>query len=63
MLGSKNNAEYILEALESEVAHIPGGRDRAGRPLIVVNVPPGEPPPSVKTNLETVLKYYLSIFR
>ncbi|KOC67436.1 SEC14 domain and spectrin repeat-containing protein 1 [Habropoda laboriosa] len=51
----------ILEALESKLAYIPGGRDREGRPLIVVNVP-SELQPTTKPRLETLIAYFLSIF-
>lgn len=63
MSSAKRDAIQILPALESEVAHIPGGRDREGRPLIVVSVPPGEPSPSAKSSLDSLLRYYSSIFR
>nr|XP_033332552.1 uncharacterized protein LOC117223969 isoform X8 [Megalopta genalis] len=51
----------ILEALESNLAYIPGGRDREGRPLIVVNVP-SELQPNTKPRLESLVAYFLSIF-
>ncbi|XP_043261539.1 uncharacterized protein LOC122402644 [Colletes gigas] len=51
----------ILEALESKLAYIPGGRDREGRPLVVVNVP-SEPQPTTKPRLESLVAYFLSIF-
>ncbi|XP_015434391.1 PREDICTED: SEC14 domain and spectrin repeat-containing protein 1-B [Dufourea novaeangliae] len=51
----------ILEALESNLACIPGGRDRDGRPLIVVNVP-SELQPSTKPRLESLIAYFLAIF-
>ncbi|XP_076384943.1 uncharacterized protein LOC117223969 isoform X3 [Megalopta genalis] len=51
----------ILEALESNLANIPGGRDREGRPLIVVNVP-SELQPNTKPRLESLVAYFLSIF-
>ncbi|XP_043525685.1 uncharacterized protein LOC122536948 isoform X5 [Frieseomelitta varia] len=51
----------ILEALESKLAYIPGGCDREGRPLIVVNVP-SELQPTTKPRLEAVIAYFLSIF-
>ncbi|XP_020293894.1 SEC14 domain and spectrin repeat-containing protein 1-B [Pseudomyrmex gracilis] len=51
----------ILEVLESKLAYIPGGRDRDGRPLIVINVPP-ELDPSTKPKLESVISYFMSIF-
>lgn len=52
----------ILEALESKLAYIPGGRDREGRPLMVVNVP-SELQPTTKPRLEVLIAYFLSIFR
>ncbi|OAD58516.1 SEC14 domain and spectrin repeat-containing protein 1 [Eufriesea mexicana] len=52
----------ILEALESKLAYIPGGRDREGRPLTVVNVP-SELQPTTKPRLEALIAYFLSIFR
>lgn len=52
----------ILEALESKLAYIPGGRDRDGRPLIVISVPP-ELDPTTKPKLESLILYFLSIFR
>ncbi|XP_076636076.1 uncharacterized protein LOC143349064 isoform X2 [Colletes latitarsis] len=51
----------ILEALESKLAYIPGGRDREGRPLVVVNVP-SELQPTTKPRLESLVAYFLSIF-
>ncbi|KAM0731550.1 SEC14 domain and spectrin repeat-containing protein 1 [Formica fusca] len=51
----------ILEALESKLAYIPGGRDRDGRPLIVISVPP-ELDPTTKPKLESLILYFLSIF-
>ncbi|CAD1476297.1 unnamed protein product [Heterotrigona itama] len=51
----------ILEALESKLAYIPGGCDREGRPLIVVNVP-SELQPTTKPRLEALIAYFLSIF-
>ncbi|XP_054013283.1 titin isoform X3 [Hylaeus anthracinus] len=51
----------ILEALESKLAYIPGGRDPEGRPLIVVNVP-SELQPTTKPRLECLFAYFLSIF-
>lgn len=55
-------AADVLEALESKLAYIPGGRDRDGRPLIVINVPP-ELDPTTKPKLESLILYFLSIFR
>ncbi|XP_017882397.2 SEC14 domain and spectrin repeat-containing protein 1-B, partial [Ceratina calcarata] len=51
----------ILEALESKLAYVPGGRDREGRPLIVVDVP-SELQPTTKPRLEVLIAYFLSIF-
>ena len=56
-------AVNILETLESGLAYLPGGRDREGRPLVVVNVPPDDPAFSTKSKLEILLEYYLSIYR
>lgn len=55
-------AADILEALESKLAYIPSGRDRDGRPLIVINVPP-ELDPTTKPKLESLILYFVSIFR
>lgn len=52
----------VLAALESKLAYLPGGRDREGRPLIVVNVP-SELQPTTKPRLESIILYFLSIFR
>lgn len=52
----------ILEALDSGLVYLPGGRDREGRPLIVVNIP-SEPQPTTKTTLESLLRYFMKIFR
>ncbi|KAL6255449.1 hypothetical protein P5V15_013784 [Pogonomyrmex californicus] len=54
-------AADILEALESKLAYVPGGRDRDGRPLIVINVPP-EFDPTTKSKLESLILYFISIF-
>lgn len=51
----------VLEALQSRLVYLPGGRDREGRPLIVVNVPL-ESQPNTKPTLETLLRYYINIF-
>lgn len=55
-------AADILEDLESKLAYIPGGRDHDGRPLIVINVPP-EFDPTTKSKLESLIIYFISIFR
>lgn len=52
----------ILEALELKLAYIPGSRDREGRPVIVIDVPP-ELDPTIKSKLETLISYFTSIFR
>lgn len=52
----------ILEALESRLVCVPGGRDRDGRPLIIISVPP-ELDPTTKPKLESLILYLLSIFR
>ncbi|XP_072764140.1 uncharacterized protein [Anoplolepis gracilipes] len=54
-------AADILEALESKLTYIPGGRDRDGRPLIVISVPP-ELDPTTKPKLESLILYFISIF-
>ncbi|XP_019884311.1 titin isoform X6 [Camponotus floridanus] len=54
-------ATDILEALESKLAYIPGGRDRDERPLIVISVPP-ELDPTTKPKLESLILYFISIF-
>ncbi|XP_067210497.1 uncharacterized protein zormin isoform X3 [Linepithema humile] len=54
-------AEDILEALESKLAYVPGGRDRDGRPLIVISVP-SELDPTTKPKLESLILYFISIF-
>ncbi|XP_076385572.1 uncharacterized protein LOC105662897 isoform X4 [Megachile rotundata] len=54
-------AVEILEALESKLAYVPGGRDPEGRPLIVVNVP-SELQPNTKPWLEALIAYFLSTF-
>ncbi|XP_046833263.1 uncharacterized protein LOC124430549 isoform X3 [Vespa crabro] len=54
-------AADVLVALESKLAYLPGGRDREGRPLIVVNVP-SELQPTTKPRLESIILYFLSIF-
>ncbi|XP_015607040.1 titin isoform X3 [Cephus cinctus] len=58
---SRLEAVDILEALESKLVYLPGGRDREGRSLVIVNVP-GEPLPTTKSRLELLIKYLISIF-
>lgn len=55
-------AADILEDLESKLAYIPGGRDHDGRPLIIINVP-AEFDPTTKSKLESLILYFISIFR
>lgn len=55
-------AADILEDLESKLAYVPGGRDHDGRPLIVINVP-SEFDPTTKSKLESLIIYFISIFR
>lgn len=55
-------ADSIFETLESKLAYIPGGHDRDGRPLIVINIP-AELDPTTKPKLESLISYFLSIFR
>lgn len=52
----------MLDALESRVAVLPGGRDKEKRPFIVVQAPVENCPWS-KDHLDEVLKYFNSIFR
>lgn len=55
-------AADILEYLESKLAYVPGGRDHDGRPLIVISVPP-EFDATTKSKLESLILYFISIFR
>jgi len=55
-------AADILEDLESKLAYVPGGRDHYGRPLIVISVPL-EFDSTIKTKLESLILYFISIFR
>lgn len=57
-----SKAADILEDLESKFAYIPGGRDHDGRPLIVISVPP-EFNSTTKSKLESLILYFISIFR
>ncbi|OXU25614.1 hypothetical protein TSAR_004154 [Trichomalopsis sarcophagae] len=61
-VSSKYEAANILEALESEIAYVPGGRDRENRALIVLDIPAGEPLPITRKNLELLIDYFLGIF-
>ncbi|XP_046754019.1 uncharacterized protein LOC124416756 isoform X6 [Diprion similis] len=51
----------FLEALDSRLVYLPGGHDREGRPLIVVNMP-SEPQSGTKSLLEKLLRYFIEIF-
>ena len=64
MSGRELKAVDVLEALEAKLAYLPGGRDREGRPILVVNVPI-EPQDcsTTKSKLERLMEYLLSIFR
>ncbi|XP_031789486.1 uncharacterized protein LOC100679567 isoform X4 [Nasonia vitripennis] len=61
-VSSRYEAVNILEALESEIAYVPGGRDRENRALIVLDIPAGEPLPITRKNLELLIDYFLDIF-
>lgn len=61
--GRPHEAVGILEALESEVACVPGGRDRENRPLILLDIPAGEAPAITPADLNSLIDYFLSIFR
>ncbi|XP_065086480.1 SEC14 domain and spectrin repeat-containing protein 1-B [Ochlerotatus camptorhynchus] len=50
----------VLNALNTQTAYIPGGRDRDGHPLIVIPVPFYDNLPWMKGFLETTVKYLLS---
>lgn len=64
MSGREFEAVDVLEALESKLAYLPGGRDREGRAILVVNVP-AEPQylSTTKAKLERLMEYLLSIFK
>jgi hypothetical protein len=55
-------AAGILGALQTRSATLPGGRDIEGRPLVLVSVP-AETQPWNKDYLDTVLRYFLFVFR
>jgi hypothetical protein len=55
-------AADILGALQARTATLPGGRDVEGRPLLLVPVP-SETQLCNKDHLDTVLRYFLCIFR
>ncbi|XP_058459969.1 SEC14 domain and spectrin repeat-containing protein 1-B [Malaya genurostris] len=50
----------VLNALNTQTAYLPGGRDRDGHPLIVIPVPFYDNLPWMKGFLETTVKYILS---
>lgn len=52
----------VLNALQCQPAYFPGGRDRDGRPLILIPVP-SELQPWTKRYLEIAIKYLLSTLR
>jgi hypothetical protein len=56
------DAADILGVLQAQIAILPGGRDIEGRPLLLVSLP-SETQPWNKDHLDTVLRYFLSIFR
>lgn len=53
----------VLNALNTQTAYIPGGRDRDGHPLIVIPVPFYDNLPWMKGFLETTVKYLLASLR
>uniref|UniRef100_A0A182NH74 SESTD1-like spectrin repeats region domain-containing protein n=1 Tax=Anopheles dirus TaxID=7168 RepID=A0A182NH74_9DIPT len=50
----------VLNALNTQTAYMPGGRDRDGHPLIVIPVPFYDNLPWMKGFLETTVKYLLA---
>ncbi|KAH0535742.1 hypothetical protein KQX54_018708 [Cotesia glomerata] len=53
----------VRETLDSKLAYLPGGRDREGKPILVVDVPIYSSDESVADNkLEKLLAYLLSTF-
>ncbi|XP_058831727.1 titin isoform X6 [Topomyia yanbarensis] len=50
----------VLNALNTQTAYLPGGRDRDAHPLIVIPVPFYDSLPWMKGFLETTVKYILS---
>lgn len=52
----------LLDALESRVAVLPGGRDKDKHPLILVQAPV-ESVPWSKDHLDELLKYYDNVFK
>ncbi|XP_055539489.1 SEC14 domain and spectrin repeat-containing protein 1-B [Wyeomyia smithii] len=50
----------VLNALNTQTAYIPGGRDRDGHPLIIIPVPFYDNLPWMKGFLETTVKYILN---
>lgn len=55
----------VLNALQRPAAHLTGGRDRDGRPIILVPVPneAQQPQPWTKKNLELAIKYMISTLK
>lgn len=52
----------VLNALQSQSAYLPGGRDRDERLLMLIPVP-NELQPWTKQNLDLSIKFLLSILR
>ncbi|XP_034951171.1 uncharacterized protein [Chelonus insularis] len=53
----------VLETIESKLAYVPGGRDREGKPILIVNIPTEFPDDSITNiKLEKLIRYLLSIF-
>uniref|UniRef100_A0A1S4GVH5 SESTD1-like spectrin repeats region domain-containing protein n=1 Tax=Anopheles gambiae TaxID=7165 RepID=A0A1S4GVH5_ANOGA len=50
----------VLNALNTQTAYMPGGRDRDGHPLVVIPVPFYDNLPWMKGFLETTVKYLLA---
>jgi hypothetical protein len=55
-------AADVVGVLQARIATLPGGRDVEGRPLLLVPVP-SETQLWNKDHLDTVLRYFLFIFR
>ena len=53
----------VLNALTTQPAFMPGGRDRDGNLLIVIAVPFEQQTPWAKRNLDVAIRYYLGILR
>lgn len=59
---SKQMEADVLNALQSQAAYLPGGRDRDERLLMLIPVP-NELQPWTKQNLDLSIKFLLSILR